>query len=228
LSVLWDWREPSVSTDVVLLSLPPPKRGVSPVYRELSVGTTLVRIFDPTRHNAEALTFRFNGPRARFDHHRGDGPARTPSNDPDRAVYYAAWSDDLSEALSSCLVEVFGDKGIVELGSFHVAMPRIVRTVRLLDLQGRGAMRAGTVAAIAKCDHRQSQPWSRYFFETESTYGAVDGLIYRNAHNDEPAVMLYERGQTALICHDDAVVRLDHPALQPLLDDLMRENQLTL
>lgn len=226
--MLWSWREPSVSADVVLLSLPPPKRGVSPVYRDLPVDTTLVRIYDPTRHNAEALTFRFNGPRSRFDHHRGDGPDRTPIDDTDRAVYYAAWSDDLSETLSSCLVEVFGDKGIVELGNFHVAMPRVVRSMRLLDLRGRGAMRAGTVAAIAKCGHRQSQPWSRYFYENEVAYGVVDGLMYRNAHNDEPAVMLYERAQAALICRDGAVVRLDHPALQPLLDDLMRENQLTL
>lgn len=154
---------------MVLLSLPPPKRGVSPVYRDLPIGTTFVRTFDPTRHNTEALTFRFNGPRARFGHHRGDGPDRIPVDDPERAVY-----------------------------------------------------------AIAKCDHRQSQPWSRYFYEIESEYGAVDGLIYYKAHNDEPAVMLYERAQTALVCHDDVIVRLDHPALQPLLDDLMRENHLTL
>lgn len=226
--MLWDWREPSASTDVVLLSLPPPKRGVSPVYRDLPIGATLVRIFDPTRRNAEALTFRFNGPRARFDHHRGDGPDRTPTDDPERAVYYAAWSDDLSEALSSCLVEVFGDTRIVELGNFHAAMPSVIRPMRLLDLRGRGAMRAGTVAAIAKCDHRQSQPWSRYFYESESAYGTVDGLMYHNAHNDEPAVMLYERARTAMMCHDDAIVRLDQPALQPLLDDLLRANQLTL
>jgi hypothetical protein len=198
------------------------------VYRDLPIGTTFVRIFDPTRHNTEALTFRFNGPRARFDHHRGGGPDRIPVDDPERAVYCAAWSEDLSEALSSCLVEVFGDMAIVELGNFHVAMPTVIRSMRLLDLRGRGAMRAGTVAAIAKCDHRQSQPWSRYFYENESGYGAADGLIYYNAHNDEPAVMLYERAHTALVCHDDAIVRLDHPALQPLLDDLMRENQLTL
>jgi hypothetical protein len=211
---------------VVLLSLPPPKRGVSPVFCHLPVGATLVRLFDPTRHNTEALTFRYNGPRARFDHHRGEGPNRSPADDPDRAVYYGAWSADLSIALSSCLAEVFGDTRVVELGNFHVAMPLVIQSLRLLDLRGRGAMRAGTVAAIAKCDHRQSQPWSRYFYETDSAYGFVDGLIYHNAHNDEPAVMLYERARAALICNDDAVVRLDHPALRALLDDLMQENQL--
>jgi len=88
-------------------------------------------------------------------------------------------------------------------------------------------MRAGTVAAVAKCDHRQSQPWSRYFYETDPTYGLVDGLIYCNAHNDEPAFVLYERAFTALICRDADVVRLDDPALQALLDHVMRENQLT-
>lgn len=204
-----DWRGLSASTDVVLLTLPPPSHAVSPVYVELATGSNLVRIFDPSKRNIGATTFRFNGPRARFDHHRGEGLERSPVDDPDRGVYYAAWSESLSEALSCCLVDVFGDTGIVEPGNYHVAMPTTTRLFRLLDLCGRGAMRAGTIAAIAKCEHHQSQPWSRYFYEHPADYEAVDGLIYRNAHNDEPVIMLYERAQSALTCADEAVVRLD-------------------
>jgi hypothetical protein len=173
------------------------------------------------------LTFRFNGPRKRFDHHRGRGPERLPSDDPERGVYYAAWSGDLDEAFSSCLVEVFGDTGIVETGNLIVATPTVTRALRLLELRGRGAMRAGAVAAISKCEHALSQPWSRHFYETPSVFGRIDGLLYANAHNDEPAVLLYERARDALVCPAAAVVRLDHPDLRPQLLHVMRENHLT-
>ncbi len=193
----------------------------------IPAGTHLVRIYDPTRRNTGALTFRRNGPRKRFDHHRGAGLRRTPSDDPHRAVYYAAWSTDLGDALSSCLVEVFGDTGIVELGTMRVALPTVTRPLQLLDLRDHGAMRAGTVAAIAKCPHQRSQPWSRYFYDETSQYGAVDGLAYRNAHNDEPALMLYERAMGALTCPPDAVTRLDDLGLRPLVLAIMRRNNLT-
>lgn len=196
------------------------------MFLDIPVGGRLVRIFDPTRRNATALTFRANGPRKRFDHHRGRGPDREPHDDPDRAVYYAAWSPDIPEALSTCVVEVFGDTGIVAFSDLAVAMPTATRSLHLLELRDNGAMCAGTLAAIAKCEHRLSQPWSRYIYENEADYGALDGLIYRNAHNDGPAIVLYERARTALVCPDDAVTRLDHPGLRPLWIDVMRRNNL--
>lgn len=185
-----------------------------------------MRIFDPARRNATALAFRFNGPRKRFDHHRGNGPDRAPCDDPERGVYYAAWSNLNAEGFSSCLVEVFGDTGIVEPGNFVVAMPVLTRSLRLLELRDQGAMRAGTVAAISKCEHRLSQPWSRHFFENTDDYGIVDGLVYRNAHNDEPAVLLYERAQGALKCPQINIIRLNDPQLRPLLLEIMRTNNL--
>jgi hypothetical protein len=136
---------------VVLVLPPPPNRPVTPLFVEITAGERLVRLFDPTRRNATALTFRANGPRLRFDHHRGRGPDRAPADDPERAVYDAAWSPDLAEALASCLVEVFGDTGLVAVGEFHAAMPTLTRALCLLDLRDHGAMRAGTVAAVAKC-----------------------------------------------------------------------------
>jgi hypothetical protein len=214
------------SLDVVSLAPPPPNRPVAPIFLEVGTDATLVRIFDPTRRGATALTFRANGPRKRFDHHRGKGPDREPADDPERAVYYASWSTDVSEALSSCLVEVFGDTGFVALGDLEVASPALQRPLQLLDLRGSGAMRAETLAAIAKCEHRLSQPWSRYFYENRVDFGAIDGLVYRNAHNDEPAIILYERAQSALVCPAGAVARLDHPGLRPLLLAIMRRNNL--
>lgn len=199
---------------------------MAPHFRDIPGGSRLVRIFDPSRRSATPISFRGYGPLRRFDHHRGTGPEHSPSDDPDRAVYYAAWSQDLSQSLSSCLVEVFGDTGIVEFGEWRVAIPTLARSLRLLDLRSRGAMSAGTVAAVAKCEHWLSQPWSRYFYETTADFDTIDGLLYLNAHNDEPAVMLYERGRGALRCTDDDVVRLDDPQLRPLLTELVRASNL--
>jgi hypothetical protein len=213
---------------VVAIPPPPPNRAIAPLFQSISAGENLVRIFDPARRNATALTFRANGPRKRFDHHRGRGPLREPDDDPERAVYYAAWAPDPAVALSSCMVEVFGDTGIVAFGDLAVAMPTATRPLHLLDLRDNGAMCAGTVAAIAKCEHRLAQPWSRYFYENVTEFGALDGMIYRNAHNDEPAIVLYERARPALVCPADAVTRLDDPALRPLLLDIMRRNNLVL
>jgi hypothetical protein len=211
---------------VVQLDPPPPKRPVNPCFWDIPSGSQLVRIFDPTRRPTTALAFRAFGPLKRFDHHRGNGPDCTPAEDPERAVYYAAWSEDVSQALSSCLVEVFGDIGIVEVDARRVALPRLIRPLRLLDLRAHGAMRAGTVAAIAKCEHRLSQPWSCYFYDTGTAFGNIDGLYYLNAHNDEAAIMLYERARDALRCEDADVVALDDPWLRPILLDIMRSNNL--
>jgi hypothetical protein len=220
-------RARSASTDVVRINLPPPSRRVRPRFVEVDLGTRLVRIFDPTRRNTSALTFRSYGPLKRFDHHRGQGPGRTLSEDGERSVYYAASDPDATRALSSCLVEVFGDTGIVEPGDRLVAMPEVTRPLQLLDLRGHGSMRAGTVAAIAKCEYSSSQPWSRYFYETIDDYGIVDGLIYLNAHNDEPATMLYERAQDGLRCQQSDVVRLDDDRLRRTLVKIMYSNNLT-
>ncbi len=48
-----------------------------------------------------------------------------------------------------------------------------------------GAMRAGSVAALAKTAERAcSQAWGRYVYEHPELYGMVDGLRFFNAHND--------------------------------------------
>lgn len=212
---------------MVRIDPPPPGRQPNPVHCHLSAGTQLVRIFDPERRSTQALTFRSHGPHVRFDHHRGDGPARIPCDDPERSVYYASWSNEIGTALESCLVEIFGDTGTVNQGNFHVALPKTSRALILLDLRDNGAMRAGTVAAIAKCDHVFSQTWSRYIYESPAMYTSVDGIVYRNAHNDGPAIVLNERARDGLICHADDILRLDAPRLRALLIAAMVHNNLS-
>ena len=211
----WAWRR------MVLIPPPPPTAPVDPSLVELPAGTRLVRVFDPTRYQATPTGFRFHGPHARFDHHEGRGPERHPDVSAARGIYYAALT------LSGCLVEVFGDTRIVEFAGRHVARPTLLRALRLLDLRGPGAMRAGSVAALAKiADRSLSHAWARDFYESPDVYGRVDGLLYFNAHNDEEALALFERAADALACTPDAVAPLDVPGLRPLLLDLARRNNL--
>jgi hypothetical protein len=208
---------------VVKIALPesgrPPR---DPLFHVVARGTQLFRIFDPTAFGASALGFRHYGPLHRFDHHVGIGPPTyAPSDDPIRGVYYAAFT------LSGCLVEVFGDDGSITVAERRVAKPDVIRDLRLLDLRGVGAMRAGSVAALAKvADRSLSQAWSRYFYESIALFGLIDGIIYANAHNDEDAVVLVERAADALVCRTEMILRLDDPALRPFLEETAIVNNL--
>lgn len=206
---------------MVLIAPPPPGRPPHPRFFELSPGTGLVRLFDPTSYGASATGFRFYGPLKRFDHHTGDGPDRAPVVDSVRGIYYAALT------LAGCIVEVFGDAGSITPGNWHVARPRTTRALLLLDLRGSGAMRAGSVAALAKmADQSLSQMWSRYFYENPPIYSAIDGAVYYNAHNDDEAIVLYERASAALICLNNQILQFDEPALRPLVIDIALANNL--
>ena len=174
---------------MVRVALPPPdaRRRISPSHRTLGVGTDLFRIYDPAAPHGprDGATFRWRGPYARFDHHRGTGRRER------RGIWYGGLT------LSCAVVEAF-DVGVVEPGTKRLARARATRDLRLLDLRGRAAMRSGTVAAISAGDHSLAQPWSRYFWEHPEIYGALDGLLYPSAHNGEPAVALYERARAGI------------------------------
>lgn len=207
---------------MVAVEAPPPHATPAPLFHTVSAGSYLYRLYNPAYPG-----FRFYGPlNMRFDHHGGTGATRPPALDATRGVYYAAFT------LSSCIVELFGDatRQIVRHGRF-IARPRLLRDLRLLDLRGSGAMRAGTVAAIAKVpDRAVTQAWSRFFYERTDLYTTVDGLMFYNAHNDEAAVALYERAADALFCpdNDPAYVRpLDDPALLPAILTIAEDNNLT-
>lgn len=214
---------------MVVVSPPPPDptRRLYPKFCAVPSGAALVRLFDPTsRYRQTALSFRYHGPKWRFDHHRRDAATGKPTDDPARGIYYGGWSTDQSNGLSSCLVEIFGDTGIVEFEHWHIAMPVVRRNLRLLDLRGKAAMNAGTVAAVAACDHTLSQPWSRYFYETPATYPDIDGILYPNAHNHEIALALYEGTRDDLVCPPDRIIPLDHPDLRPTILHIMLANSL--
>lgn len=71
-----------------------------------------------------------------------------------------------------------------------------------------------------------SQAWSRYFYENPALFGAIDGVVYGNAHNDEEAVVLFERASDALICRPEMILRLDDRELRPYLEDAANANNL--
>jgi hypothetical protein len=84
-----------------------------------------------------------------------------------------------------------------------------------------------SVAALSKVPEREcSQEWSRYFYEAVESYSRVDGLIYSNAHNEEAAVLLYERAIDALECRNDCTIRLDDPSLRAYIDEVAHNNHL--
>lgn len=147
----------------------------------------LLRIYRPEPYRSSACGFRYDGPFSRFDHH-ADGLLR--------GIHYSAPS------LSSCVVEVFGDTGVIDPQGCQLALLRTNRPMTVLDLRGSGAMRAGSVAALnATADRSLSQQWSRFFYDTTaSEEKPIDGLLYSNAHNGESALALYERAETAIHC----------------------------
>jgi hypothetical protein len=202
---------------MVLIAPPPPKFSPSPSFHVLTAGSQIIRIFNPNKYGTQALTFRSYGPIHRFDHHRGT----KPQSDPQRGIYYAALT------LSGCLVEYFGDSGIIEIEEEHVCLVEINRALTLLDLRGAGAMKAGSVAALAKtADRLLSQQWSCYFYEQENLYSKIDGLIYFNAHNDEEAIALYERAREGLACPLTRIIRLDSIHLRPMIQETAIANNL--
>jgi hypothetical protein len=198
------------------IDFPPPRHrvGLSQlVLITLRPGAQLFRVYDPcSRHRPGPRTFRSNGPRMRFDHHRGmrEHGMVVPADDAERAVYYCGLT------LSGALVEVFGDARMIERGTFRMVRSTLRTSAVVLDLRGDGAMRAGTIAAVGSIERRDvTQAWARWFYET---YPRVEGLLYANAHNGEDAVALFERGRRAIEAASQRVVRLARPDMEePLL-----------
>jgi hypothetical protein len=174
---------------MVRIDPPPPKRRAQPVIHTLPAGERLLRIYDPGEWNNTALSFRRSGgPRLRFDHHLSP-------DDESRGIHYSA------PTLEACVVEVYGDDGLISTGSRRLGSLLLQRSLRLLDLRGDGAWQAGATAAICSSPyHRDSQPWSRYFYESDAD---LDGLLYANAHNAAIAVALFERAEAALMVEND-------------------------
>jgi hypothetical protein len=195
---------------MIVVRMPPPIGGISPTHVTLKSGEVLIRIFDPTRYNASAISFRNYGPISRFDHH---GSYKNKI-DPNRSVIYTG------RTLSCCLVEIFGDGGIIAIEQQQVAFLTLTQDIKLLDIRGSGAMGAGTVAAISSITQRDiSQAWGKYFYEHPELYDEIEGLIFSGAHNGEDAIVLYERAKPKIESARVGVLNLNHPDLVvPILE----------
>ena len=202
---------------MVVVHLPPPSRSVAPKFVTLNRNDELLRIFDPTSYGATAIGFRNYGPVSRFDHHR-EHPNKI---DPERSVIYA------SPTLSCCLVEIFGDGGIIKIEQQQSAFITLKDTLKLLDLRGTAAMAAGTVAALSSITERNiSQAWGRYFYDNPQLYGEIDGLIFAGAHNGEDAVCLYERAESKLAFAHVEILNLNHPDLRDTILSIAKNHSL--
>jgi hypothetical protein len=188
-----------------IVHFPPASRSIAPKFVTLARNDILIRIFDPTKYDTSAISFRNYGPISRFDHHR-----ECPQNlDPDRSIIYAG------RTLSCCIVEIFGTGGVVKLEQQQIAFITLGETLELLNLRGSAAMAAGTVAAISSITERDiSQAWGKYFYENPQLYGMVDGLIFSGAHNGEDALVLYERAKVKLTSAKIEILPLNHPDLR--------------
>lgn len=196
---------------MVKIQHPPPNGPSNPKFCIFPQGQSLRRI-----HKGGVIRgniFRFKGPYSRFDHHINEWRD-------DRGVSYFA------PHLTSCLVEVFGDSRIIMTPDYFALTIIVNESLELLDLRGNGAMLAGTVAAVSSHgDYEISQHWSRYFYEF---YPHIDGLIYANAHNQEDAIVLYERCRIKVDEMRIGKIALGHSSLRRTLLEVADQNNLIL
>ena len=150
--------------------------------------------------------FRFDGPLplARFDHHIvGER----------RGVLYAA------RELDTCVAEVFQDSRVVDRAAADRCVTgfRLTRSVRLLDLTSDWPTRAGASQALASGPRPRAQAWARAI---HAAYPNIEGIWYPSSmHGGHPALVLFERADTALPPGPEIDVPLSHPGLLP---DLVR------
>ena len=180
----------------------------------------IFRIFTPGRYNRKALTFRDFGPLHHFDHHR-PGHNSQPKIDSQRGIYYAALT------LRTCLVETFGDTGAIAIDKQQIARPIVTSPIKLIDLRGFRAMKAGSVAAVSTIgEGNLTQEWSRYFYKRTNIYSSIDGLIYSSAHNGEEAIALYERAKNKLECPKDNIIDLNNRKLLSHIQKVARDHNM--
>lgn len=164
------------------VSLPKARRTV------VAKGTLLRRVYWPEPWKTTATSFRHNGPRARFDHQRRPGPFPQTADDPTRGIFYCA------PTFECCVLECFGDDYVIDPTGAWLAVLEVSEPVPVLDVRGRAAIGAGTIAAINQDGNRQAtQDWARWWYEHKELSG-IEGLLFRGAHNDADALAIFERG----------------------------------
>jgi hypothetical protein len=122
---------------------------------------------------------------------------------------------------------VFGDTGIIEIDRQQVGIVELSQSIKLLELRGSGAMKAGSVSALSSVPDRElSQAWSRYFYENPALYDEIDGIIFSNAHNQDTAIALYERAESKLQAARIQSIPLSAESLQHLIAECALDNGL--
>jgi hypothetical protein len=118
---------------VVRIDRPPPRRSVQPIVHALSAGERLLRVYTPGEWNNTALTFRRRG-----------GPLLC-------GIHYSA------PTLEGCLVEVFGDDGLISTQDRQLGSLLVRRSLQLLDL--RAAVRPDPTGSSMATPTTVQMPW---------------------------------------------------------------------
>jgi hypothetical protein len=118
---------------VVRIDRPPPRRSVQPIVHALSAGERLLRVYTPGEWNNTALTFRRRG-----------GPLLC-------GIHYSA------PTLEGCLVEVFGDDGLISTQDRQLGSLLVRRSLQLLDL--RAAVRPDPTGSSMATLTTVQTPW---------------------------------------------------------------------
>ncbi|MEM6611851.1 MAG: hypothetical protein AAF652_06265 [Cyanobacteria bacterium P01_C01_bin.72] len=130
------------------------------------------------------------------------------------------------------MVEIFGDTRVIDVQNYHLATITLTQPLKLLNLIGDAAMQAGTLNSVSQISVAKpcrqayrdiSQAWGKYFYETTSVYGKVDGLIFGNAHNNEQSIALYERAKPQLDSAKVKTIALSCRALRPAIIEVAQE-----
>lgn len=163
------------------LSGPPDELPRRPKTVALTVGSRLLRVFDPRRGDWQ--TQRRFGPIAdmRFDHHLL--PTREHE---DRSVWYAATS------VRGVVSEAFGRTGLLDREAGHrIAVTTVARPLDLLDLVGVAARRVGLTQEIAATTQYETcQAWARSFYDQ---YRELHGIRWRGRQAGSLCVVLNDR-----------------------------------
>jgi len=130
----------------------------------------------------------------------------------DRGILYAA------PKYAGCLIEIT-DGPLLHIGSRRHATLRLQTDLRILDLRGNGAGRAGTDARIGKCAHEEAQPWARHFYD-DVAYNRVVGLWWLNSHNDDEAFAFFERAGNAFAVERDVPLKSELTEIAELLQPM--------
>jgi hypothetical protein len=194
---------------------PPPASALQqlePPFLVIDSGRRLARLYfaggpRPTTWNS----FRHWGPaaRARLDHHLLDD-GREPYEQA-RSVLYCA------TAAQTCIAEVFQGTRVIERSRSdpYLAVFRLVRPVRLLDLSGAFVTQMGASLAIHSGPRNRARAWARALYDAFDH----DGILYRSSMNAGAlAIALNDRCEQALQPAPDFNRPLADPSLTDLVD----------